>query len=58
MYYGGDAIDLLVFMLLRRNWYLSTRPRSSLPAVAADGVTRMVSRGWCQWIVSKVGPIP
>jgi putative membrane protein len=36
MYYGGDAIDLLILTVLCRNWYLATRPKSSFTAAAAN----------------------
>ena len=29
MYYGGDAVDLLLIIILFKHWYQSNRPRSS-----------------------------
>lgn len=33
MYYGGDAVDVLLIVLLFAGWYSTTRPRESARAV-------------------------
>lgn len=35
MYYGGDAVDLLIIFILFRHWYKSVRPRA-MPKIIVD----------------------
>jgi putative membrane protein len=35
MYYGGDAIDLIIITIFCHRWYRSTRPRAAARAVTS-----------------------
>ncbi|MCY1159927.1 MAG: hypothetical protein MOP51_2952 [Citricoccus sp.] len=37
MYYGGDAVDVLLIVLLFSRWYATTRPRARVPAGMRTG---------------------
>lgn len=37
MYYGGDAVDLIIIILLFRSWYHTTKPRQTNVSTASNG---------------------
>jgi len=41
MYYGGDAVDLLIIFILFRHWYKSARPRTSAKLIVDNKVHPM-----------------
>lgn len=44
MYYGGDAVDLALIVLLCARWYRSSRPRSPAPHAPASTTERRPGR--------------